>query len=111
MRSVTADASMSATSRIRPPHRGHASTSTPKARRIRSAHREPDPPATGAGAGSEARAPRAAAAFRANSTIQEVAMIVKSLRFHGGNISRVAESLGLSRAALYRRFEKYRISP
>jgi len=41
----------------------------------------------------------------------EKAMIVKSLRFHGGNISRVAESLGLSRAALYRRFEKYRISP
>jgi transcriptional regulator of acetoin/glycerol metabolism len=41
----------------------------------------------------------------------ERAMIVKSLRFHGGNISRVAESLGLSRSALYRRFEKYRISP
>jgi DNA-binding NtrC family response regulator len=40
----------------------------------------------------------------------EKAMIVKSLKFHGGNISRVAESLGLSRAALYRRFEKYRIS-
>ena len=35
----------------------------------------------------------------------ERAMIVKSLRHHGGNISRVAESLGLSRAALYRRFE------
>ena len=28
---------------------------------------------------------------------------------HTGNISRVAESLGLSRAALYRRFEKYEI--
>jgi DNA-binding NtrC family response regulator len=39
----------------------------------------------------------------------ERAMIVKSLRHHGGNISRVAESLGLSRAALYRRFEKYEI--
>ena len=38
----------------------------------------------------------------------ERAMIVKSLRHHGGNISRVAESLGLSRAALYRRFEKVR---
>ncbi len=40
----------------------------------------------------------------------EKAMIVKSLKFHGGNISRVAESLGLSRAALYRRFEKYGLS-
>jgi DNA-binding NtrC family response regulator len=40
----------------------------------------------------------------------EKAMIVKSLRHHGGNITRVAESLGLSRAALYRRFEKYGIS-
>jgi len=39
----------------------------------------------------------------------ERAMIVKSLRHHGGNVSRVAESLGLSRAALYRRFEKYEI--
>jgi two-component system, NtrC family, response regulator len=44
-------------------------------------------------------------------TIDEIerAMIVKSLRHHGGNISKVAESLGLSRAALYRRFEKYEI--
>jgi DNA-binding NtrC family response regulator len=40
----------------------------------------------------------------------EKAMIVKSLKHHGGNISRVAEALGLSRAALYRRFEKYEIS-
>jgi transcriptional regulator with PAS, ATPase and Fis domain len=39
----------------------------------------------------------------------EKAMIVKSLRHHGGNISKVAEALGLSRAALYRRFEKYEI--
>jgi two-component system, NtrC family, response regulator len=37
----------------------------------------------------------------------EKAMIVKSLKHHGGNITRVAESLGLSRAALYRRVEKY----
>jgi transcriptional regulator with PAS, ATPase and Fis domain len=44
-------------------------------------------------------------------TIDELerAMILKSLRHHGGNISRVAESLGLSRAALYRRLEKYEI--
>jgi DNA-binding NtrC family response regulator len=39
----------------------------------------------------------------------EKAMILKSLKHHGGNISRVAEALGLSRAALYRRFEKYEI--
>ena len=39
----------------------------------------------------------------------EKAMIEKSLRHHGGNISKSAESLGLSRAALYRRLEKHRI--
>jgi len=39
----------------------------------------------------------------------EKAMIVKSLRHHQGNISRVALALGLSRAALYRRLEKYEI--
>ena len=39
----------------------------------------------------------------------EKAMILKSLRHHGGNVSRVAEALGLSRAALYRRFEKHGI--
>ncbi|MFI5182977.1 MAG: sigma-54-dependent transcriptional regulator [Vicinamibacteria bacterium] len=39
----------------------------------------------------------------------EKAMIVKSMRFHQGNVTRVAEALGLSRAALYRRLEKYRI--
>ena len=45
-------------------------------------------------------------------TIDEIerAMILKSLRHHGGNISKVAESLGLSRPALYRRFEKYEIA-
>jgi two-component system NtrC family response regulator len=40
----------------------------------------------------------------------ERAMIAKAMRHHEGNISRVAESLGLSRAALYRRLEKYEIS-
>jgi two-component system, NtrC family, response regulator len=39
----------------------------------------------------------------------EKAMIVKSLRHHGGNVTRVAEALGLSRSALYRRLEKYGI--
>jgi DNA-binding NtrC family response regulator len=40
----------------------------------------------------------------------EKAMIEKSIRYHGGNLTRVAESLGLSRAALYRRIEKYGIA-
>lgn len=46
-----------------------------------------------------------------NLTIDEMerAMILKSIRQHGGNVSRVAASLGLSRTALYRRFEKYGI--
>ena len=35
----------------------------------------------------------------------EKAMIVKSMKHHGGNVSKVAEALGLSRAALYRRFD------
>ena len=44
-------------------------------------------------------------------TVDEIekAMIEKSLRHHDGTISRAAESLGLSRAALYRRLEKYGI--
>jgi transcriptional regulator with PAS, ATPase and Fis domain len=41
----------------------------------------------------------------------EQAMIVKCMKHYDGNISKVAESLGLSRAALYRRFEKYGIKP
>jgi two-component system, NtrC family, response regulator len=39
----------------------------------------------------------------------ERAMILKSLEHHGGNIRRAAESLGMSRPALYRRIEKYGI--
>lgn len=39
----------------------------------------------------------------------EKTMILKSLEHHGGNLTRVAESLGLSRAALYRRLDKYGI--
>ncbi len=44
-------------------------------------------------------------------TVEEVekAMIEKSLRHHGSNISQAAASLGLSRAALYRRLAKYGI--
>ena len=37
----------------------------------------------------------------------EKEMIVKCMKHYEGNISRVAEALGLSRAALYRRLEKY----
>ncbi|HKQ08349.1 MAG TPA: sigma-54 dependent transcriptional regulator [Blastocatellia bacterium] len=36
-------------------------------------------------------------------------MILKTMEYYQGNISRVAEALGLSRAALYRRFEKHGI--
>jgi DNA-binding NtrC family response regulator len=39
----------------------------------------------------------------------EKAMIEKSLKHYGRNLSKVAESLGLSRAALYRRLDKYEI--
>ncbi len=37
-------------------------------------------------------------------------MIVKALEFYNNNISKVAKSLGLSRAALYRRLEKYEVN-
>jgi len=37
-------------------------------------------------------------------------MIIKALDFHGKNISKVARTLGLSRAALYRRLEKYNLT-
>ena len=40
----------------------------------------------------------------------EKLMIEKSLSAYAGNISKVADALGLSRAALYRRLEKHRIS-
>jgi DNA-binding NtrC family response regulator len=39
----------------------------------------------------------------------ERAMIRKALKHHGRNLSKVADALGLSRAALYRRLEKYEI--
>ena len=42
-------------------------------------------------------------------TLDEIerGMVQKALRHHAGNLTRAAESLGLSRAALYRRLEKY----
>jgi len=39
----------------------------------------------------------------------EKQMIVKTLQHFEGNLSRVADALGLSRAALYRRLEKHGI--
>lgn len=46
-------------------------------------------------------------------TLEEMerAMIRRSLELHHGNLSQVAESLGLSRQALYRRLEKFGIRP
>jgi DNA-binding NtrC family response regulator len=40
----------------------------------------------------------------------ECSMITQALKHHKNNISKVARSLGLSRAALYRRMQKYGIS-
>jgi len=40
----------------------------------------------------------------------EKRMIVKCMQHYEGNVSRVAEALGVSRAALYRRLEKYGIA-
>jgi DNA-binding NtrC family response regulator len=47
-----------------------------------------------------------------SATLDEIerAMIEKALTHHGRNLTKVADSLGLSRAALYRRLEKYGIS-
>jgi len=44
-------------------------------------------------------------------TLEEMerAMIDKALQHHAGNISRAAESLGMTRTSLYRRIEKYGI--
>jgi two-component system, NtrC family, response regulator len=39
----------------------------------------------------------------------EVQMIKRAMDFHKGKVSRVAKSLGLTRSALYRRFEKFNI--
>ncbi len=41
----------------------------------------------------------------------ERAMIANCLAHYGGNLTRVAEALGLSRPALYRRLEKYGLQP
>ncbi len=61
--------------------------------------------------GLEEREARGGAALPSpgSMTLDEIekAMILKCMRHYEGNVTRVAEALGLSRAALYRRFEKY----
>jgi DNA-binding NtrC family response regulator len=37
----------------------------------------------------------------------EKAAVVKAIQLHSGNISKAADELGLTRASLYRRMEKY----
>ncbi|MFO0265370.1 MAG: helix-turn-helix domain-containing protein, partial [Cyclobacteriaceae bacterium] len=39
----------------------------------------------------------------------EKAAVMKAMQLHNGNISKAAEELGLTRASLYRRMEKYGI--
>ncbi len=58
-------------------------------------------------------APRDALPPPGSMTIDEIekGMIVKCLAHYEGNLSRVAEALGLSRPALYRRLEKHGITP
>ncbi|MCP4655311.1 MAG: sigma-54-dependent Fis family transcriptional regulator, partial [bacterium] len=61
-----------------------------------------------------ARGRRAGALPAAGSmTLDEIeeAMIRQCLERYGGNVSKVARALGLSRAALYRRFEKFGLDP
>jgi two-component system, NtrC family, response regulator HydG len=49
----------------------------------------------------------AASADTLNLDEVEKSAIVKALSMHGGNISKAADELGLTRASLYRRMEKY----
>jgi two-component system, NtrC family, response regulator len=48
-----------------------------------------------------------------NTTLEEMerTMIIRYMQQFNGNISKVADAMGLSRAALYRRLEKFGISP
>ena len=65
-------------------------------------------------AGLEARTvPKDALPPPGSMTIDEIekGMIVKCLTYYEGNLSKVAEALGLSRPALYRRLEKHGITP
>jgi two-component system, NtrC family, response regulator len=62
--------------------------------------------------GREAAEPRGALPGPGTMTLDEVerGMILQCLRHYEGNLTRVAEALGLSRPALYRRLEKYGIA-
>jgi two-component system NtrC family response regulator len=59
---------------------------------------------------TEARAPELPEPGAMTLDEIEKAMIEKSMKAYAGNISKVADALGLSRAALYRRLEKFGIS-
>ncbi|MCC6319778.1 MAG: sigma-54-dependent Fis family transcriptional regulator [Gemmatimonadaceae bacterium] len=64
------------------------------------------------GAGDLALRPAASASVRLEDLpLEEVERILirKALAKHGGNVSRAARALGLSRSALYRRLEHFRI--
>ncbi|WP_298073578.1 sigma-54 dependent transcriptional regulator [uncultured Bacteroides sp.] len=54
-------------------------------------------------------APQAAPVPRQDMTLEEMERqtILQALEKHGNNLSQVAQALGISRAALYRRLEKY----
>jgi transcriptional regulator of acetoin/glycerol metabolism len=51
-------------------------------------------------------APDAAASVSRLDAVEKAA-IVRALERHAGNVSRAADALGLTRASLYRRMEKY----
>ncbi len=59
------------------------------------------------------RATREAAQRLEDLSLEEVEylLIKKALSRHEGNVSRAAEALGLSRSALYRRLQRFGISP
>jgi len=64
-------------------------------------------------AASSSERERAAAEPAHASTLDEMErqMIMRAIEQHGGNLTRVAEVLGLSRGALYRRLTKHGITP
>ncbi len=70
-------------------------------------------PTAGEGVGGVSASPADNLPAVGSMTMDEIerAMILKALAHHGGTLSRAAESLGLSRAALYRRLERYGIRP
>ena len=59
--------------------------------------------------GGDAVTPALPAAGSMTLEQMERAMIEKCVHHYGGNLSRVAEALGLSRPSLYRRLRKYGI--